>query len=44
MEGQAGTEELDRLLETVLPAVVRDSAVSDGGRLYRTVMGRVEMP
>jgi len=44
MEGRAGTEELDRLLDAVLPAVVRDSAASEGGRLYRTVMGRVEMP
>ena len=44
MEGRVGTEELDRLLDAVLPAVVRDSAVSEGGRLYRTVMGRVEMP
>ena len=44
MEGRAGTEELDRLLDTVLPAVVRDSAVSESGRLYRTVMGRVEIP
>ena len=44
MEGRAGTEDLERLLDAVLPAVVRDSAASEGGRLYRTVMGRVEMP
>ena len=44
MEGRVGTEELDRLLDAVLPAVVRDSAASEGGRLYRSVMGRVEMP
>jgi two-component system, NtrC family, nitrogen regulation response regulator GlnG len=44
MEGRAGTEELDRLLDAVLPGVVRDSATSEGGRLYRTVMGRVETP
>ena len=44
MEVRAVTEELDRLLDAVLPAVVRDSAASDGGRLYRTVMGRVETP
>ena len=44
MEGRVGTEELDRLLDAVLPTVVRDSAASEGGRLYRTVMGRVEMP
>jgi two-component system nitrogen regulation response regulator GlnG len=44
MEGRAATEELDRMLDAVLPTVVRDSAASEGGRLYRTVMGRVEMP
>lgn len=44
MEGRVGTEELDRLLDAVLPAVVRDSVASEGGRLYRSVMGRVEMP
>jgi len=44
MEGRAATEELDRLLGAVLPALVRDSAESEGGRLYRSVMGRVEMP
>ena len=37
-------EELDRLLNAVLPTVVRGAAASEGGRLYRTVMGRVEMP
>jgi len=44
MEGRAGTEELERLLDAVLPTVVRESAASEGGRLYRSVMGRVEMP
>lgn len=44
MEGGAATDELDRLLDAVLPAVVRDSAESERGRLYRTVMGRVEIP
>ncbi len=44
MEGPAVTEDLERLLDAVLPAVVRDSAASESGRLYRSVMGRVEMP
>ena len=44
MEGRVEEEELDRLLNTVLPAVVRGAVASEGGRLYRTVMGRVEMP
>ena len=37
-------EELDRLLNAVLPAIVRGAAASEGGRLYRTVISRVEMP
>jgi len=44
MEARAEALEFDRLLNAVLPAVVRGAAASDGGRLYRTVMGRVEMP
>jgi len=44
MEGRIGAEEFDRLLNAVLPTVVRDAAASEGGRLYRAVMSRVEMP
>jgi two-component system, NtrC family, nitrogen regulation response regulator GlnG len=44
MEGRAEKEEFDRLLAAVLPTVVRDSAASENGRLYRSVMSRVEMP
>ena len=44
MEGPVEAEEFDRLLSTVLPTVARGVAASEGGRLYRTVMGRVEMP
>jgi len=31
-------------LSTVLPIVVRDSAAAESGRLYRSVMARVETP
>ncbi len=44
MDGRAETEEFDRLLSTVLPIVVRDSAAAESGRLYRSVMARVETP
>jgi two-component system nitrogen regulation response regulator GlnG len=44
MEGRADAEEFDRLLSTVLPIVVRDSATAESGRLYRSVMARVETP
>ena len=44
MESRPEAEEFDRLLGTVLPVVVRDSAASESGRLYRSVMARVETP
>jgi two-component system nitrogen regulation response regulator GlnG len=44
MEVRAHVEEFDRLLNSVLPTVVRDAATSEDGRLYRAVMSRVEMP
>ena len=44
MEGRADAEEFDRLLSTILPIVVRDSAAAESGRLYRSVMARVETP
>ena len=44
MQGGVDVQELDRLLNTVLPGVVRGAAASGDGRLYRNVMSRVEMP
>ena len=44
MEARVPEEEFDRLLDAALPAIVRDAAVENGGRLYRSVMSRVEMP
>ena len=44
MEGGAEVEDFDRLLNDVLPTVVRVAAASGDGRLYRSVMSRVEMP
>ena len=44
MDVRTHAEEFDQLLNAVLPAVVRDAATSEGGRLYRAVMSRVEIP
>ena len=44
MEVEAEAQEFDRLLNAVLPAIVRVAATSGDGRLYRSVMSRVEMP
>ncbi len=44
MEVRAEVQEFDRLLNTVLPTVVRDAATSEGRTLYRAVMSRVGMP
>ena len=44
MERRVEEEEFDRLLDAALPAIVRDAAAANGGRLYRSVMSRVEMP
>jgi two-component system nitrogen regulation response regulator GlnG len=44
MEGGTEAQEFDRLLNSVLPNLVRGAAASEGGRLYRSVMSRVETP
>ena len=44
MDGGVKEQEFDRLLAAVLPAIVRDAAASEDGRLHRSVMSRVEMP
>ena len=37
-------EEFDTLVSAALPTLVREMAVSENGKLYRTVMARVELP
>ena len=44
MEGRVEEGEFERLLDAALPAIVRDAVAAHGGRLYRSVMSRVEMP
>ncbi len=39
-----GTESFDELVSAALPSLVSEAAAVDGGRLYRSVMARVELP
>lgn len=44
MTARPGTESFDELIGSTLPSVVSEAATVDGGRLYRSVMARVELP
>jgi two-component system nitrogen regulation response regulator GlnG len=44
MTARPGTESFDELVSGTLPSLVSEAAVLDGGRLYRSVMARVELP
>ena len=44
MNGIELATEFERLVGSALPALVRDQEGTDRGRLYRTVMARVERP
>jgi two-component system nitrogen regulation response regulator GlnG len=44
MNGAELAGEFERLVASALPALVRDEGGKDRGRLYRTVMARVELP
>ena len=44
MDGRQLGAELERLVLNALPALVREEASPDQGRLYRTVMARLELP
>lgn len=41
---QPGIDGFEELVAGALPTVVRESLEADRGRLYRAVMGRVELP
>lgn len=43
MSTKSGTEGFDDLVSTALPSLVGEAA-AQGGRLYRSVMARVEQP
>ena len=44
MSARPGTESFDELVSSTLPSLVIEAQAADGGRLYRTVMARVELP
>ncbi|HEV8441482.1 MAG TPA: helix-turn-helix domain-containing protein [Methylomirabilota bacterium] len=44
MDSSQAVEEFQALVNAALPAVVREAAQSDSGRLYRSIMARVELP
>jgi two-component system, NtrC family, nitrogen regulation response regulator GlnG len=44
MTARPGTESFDELVSGTLPSLVSEAAALDGGRLYRSVMARVELP
>jgi two-component system nitrogen regulation response regulator GlnG len=43
MSTKSGTEHFDELVNSTLPSLVSEVS-SEGGRLYRSVMARVELP
>jgi hypothetical protein len=43
MNGTELAGELERLVVSALPALVREEGATDRGRLYRAVMARVEL-
>ncbi|MEX2224571.1 MAG: helix-turn-helix domain-containing protein [Candidatus Rokuibacteriota bacterium] len=43
MTAKPGAESFDALVTSALPSLVGEAA-ADGGRLYRAVMARVELP
>ncbi len=44
MGERPGAEEFERLVTAALPSLVREAAGLESGRLYRSVMARVELP
>jgi two-component system nitrogen regulation response regulator GlnG len=44
MDGKQLGSELERLLQSALPALVREEVSGDRGRLYRVTMARLELP
>jgi two-component system, NtrC family, nitrogen regulation response regulator GlnG len=44
MQSSRASEEFQTLVNTALPMVVREAAASESGKLYRSIMARVELP
>jgi len=44
MSARSSTESFDELVTSTLPSIVGEAVATAGGRLYRSVMARVELP
>jgi two-component system nitrogen regulation response regulator GlnG len=44
MSAGPGGERFEELISSTLPSLVSEAAAADGGRLYRSVMARLELP
>ena len=44
MSTRSGRESFDELVTSTLPSLVREMTAAEGGRIYRSVMARVELP
>ncbi|HKZ07480.1 MAG TPA: helix-turn-helix domain-containing protein, partial [Methylomirabilota bacterium] len=44
MDGKQLGSELERLVQSALPALVREEVSGERGRLYRVIMARLELP
>jgi two-component system nitrogen regulation response regulator GlnG len=44
MHSSQASQEFQALVNAALPPVVREAAVSESGKLYRSIMAQVELP
>ena len=44
MDSLQATKEFQALVDAALPTVVREAAVAESGKLYRSIMARIELP
>jgi two-component system, NtrC family, nitrogen regulation response regulator GlnG len=44
MHSSQAAEEFEALVSAALPTVLREAAESESGKLYRSIMARVELP
>jgi two-component system, NtrC family, nitrogen regulation response regulator GlnG len=44
MHNSQAAEEFEALVSAALPTVLREAAASENGKLYRSIMARVELP
>ena len=44
MDSLQATKEFQALVDAALPTVMREAAAAESGKLYRSIMARVELP